>query len=244
MNKESEINIGAELKRLRLEKDLTLEEVCKQTKIHLNTLKNLEEGQLIDMNPVYVKGFIKIYCRLLGTDSAPFIQTYDKVKIIPHSQLKSPPESLISGLKLKMSLIRPPSFNILKKVLIIILCLLVIWGASKLFRKPGARPAQKQSPTVGVESKKTLSSQAIKVTVRAKQDCWIKSTVDGKVIYQTILKKGRFKSWTAKKQIELSLGNAGGIELEINGKLFSPLGRSGQVIKRVLINKDGLKILK
>ena len=244
MNKENEINIGAELKRLRVEKNLTLEEVHKQTKIHLNILKDLEEGQLIDMNPVFVKGFIKIYCRLLGVDSAPFVQTYDKVKIIPHSQLKSPPESLISGLKLKMSSIRPLSFNMVKKVLVIALCFLVIWAVPRLFRRRSDMSVQKQSPAVKVESKKTLSSQEIKVTVRAKQDCWIKSTVDGKVIFQTILKKGRFESWTAKKQIVLSLGNAGGIELEINGKLFSPLGRRGQVIKRVLINKDGLKILK
>ena len=244
MNNESEINIGAELKRLRLKKNLTLEEVHKQTKIHLNVLKNLEEGQLTDMNPVFVKGFIKIYCRLLGADPASLIQTYDKVKIIPHSQLKSPPPSLISGLKLKMSSIRPPSFNIIKKIVIIALCFLVIWTVPRLFRRRSAVSIQKQSPAVGVESKKNLSSPAIKVTVRAKQDCWIKSTVDGKVIFQTILKKGRFESWTANKQIVLSLGNAGGIELEINGKLFSPLGRRGQVIKRVLINKDGLKILK
>jgi hypothetical protein len=40
--------------------------------------------------------------------------------------------------------------------------------------------------------------------------------------------------------MELSLGNAQAVELEINGKLIPPLGRKRQSLKNILITKDGV----
>jgi hypothetical protein len=65
---------------------------------------------------------------------------------------------------------------------------------------------------------------------------------DGKVVFQGVLKKGRFESWQANTKMELSLGNAGVVELEVNGKLISNLGRRGQALKNILITKEGLAI--
>jgi hypothetical protein len=83
------------------------------------------------------------------------------------------------------------------------------------------------------------------VGIRARENCWIKAKVDGKVVFADILKKGRFESWQGKEKIELSLGNAGGIDLQLNDKLISPLGRKGQAIKHLVITKEeGLEIIK
>jgi len=49
---------GTRLKRLRLEKGISLEEVHKKTKVHLNILKAIEEDNLINFSPVYLKGFL------------------------------------------------------------------------------------------------------------------------------------------------------------------------------------------
>ena len=59
---------GAELKKIRLEKGIRLEEIHKKTKIHINILKAIEGDSLTDLNPVYLRGFIKIYCNFLGLD--------------------------------------------------------------------------------------------------------------------------------------------------------------------------------
>jgi len=58
----------AELKKIRLAKGIRLEEVHKKTKIHINILKAIEGDGLTNLNPVYLKGFIKIYCNFLGVD--------------------------------------------------------------------------------------------------------------------------------------------------------------------------------
>ena len=54
---------GARLKKIRLEKGISLEEVHKKTRIHLDLLKAIEEDSLINLSPVYTKGFLKIYCQ-------------------------------------------------------------------------------------------------------------------------------------------------------------------------------------
>jgi len=82
----------------------------------------------------------------------------------------------------------------------------------------------------------------ISLDIRAKENCFIQVKSDGRVIFQNILKKGRSESWQAKDKIELSLGNAGAVELEVNGKRISGMGRRGQAIKNILITKEGLNI--
>src|SRR5512136_2744554 len=66
-------SVGAKLKKIRQEKGLSIEDVQKQTKIHPNILKAIEEDNFINLSPVYVKGFLKIYCKFLGVDPSQYI---------------------------------------------------------------------------------------------------------------------------------------------------------------------------
>jgi hypothetical protein len=85
----------------------------------------------------------------------------------------------------------------------------------------------------------------IRLVIQAKENCWVRLTADGRVIFQNILRKGRSETWQAKDKIELSLGNAGVVVLEVNGKVMPSLGRKGQTIKNIVITaKEGLKVLR
>lgn len=118
-----------------------------------------------------------------------------------------------------------------------------------------SRPVQKSSgqtislkdlPTVPAhQSEKTGlkdSTYQIRLVIRSKEDCWVQLKLDGKLVFQNILKKGLFESWQARQKIVFSLGNAGGIDLEVNGKIIPSLGRRGQVLKNILVTKEGLYI--
>jgi hypothetical protein len=78
--------------------------------------------------------------------------------------------------------------------------------------------------------------------IRARENCWVSLKADGKVVFQRVLEKGRYESWEAKDKMELSLGNAGAVELEVNGQLFTNLGRRGQARKNIVITKDGMTV--
>ncbi|MFA5155839.1 MAG: RodZ domain-containing protein [Candidatus Omnitrophota bacterium] len=271
--------IGERIKKARLEKGLTLEDVHRKTKIHLNVLKSIEEGSLVNFNPVYIKGFLKIYCKFLGveySDSGISAKTTAPVAARPTQEKHKPslpavnvPPLLTEAVKF----IRGKSKQILFTGLIII-AIIGLFKFGKFInlkirqmpKKPAAvKPVQRQ-PLKQEKKKETTAAKpakaekpaaaaaaapkpqkpednaaaGIRLGIRAKEDCWTQVKIDGKTVFQSILKKGRFENWQAKNKIELSLGNAGVVELEVNGKFISSLGRRGQSVKNILITKDGL----
>lgn len=77
---------GELLKKTRIEKHLTLEEISSQTKIQLHILRSLEEGQVSDFrNIVFVKGFLKQYARALSLDANEVLKMFE----IEHSGNKN-----------------------------------------------------------------------------------------------------------------------------------------------------------
>jgi cytoskeletal protein RodZ len=271
---------GTRLKRLRLEKGISLEEVHKKTKVHLNILKAIEEDSLINFSPVYLKGFLKIYCRFLGVDPHDYIPEYKEpeYKAVLTDKLKEEPAAAkpVSFFQITANVIgrlKPYIKNLKRKNVIVTLAVMIsvilffklgktvsIKGGSSKKRSRAAvasRTSDRKTRDAGVSQgnlatvKSTPSTitipqdkpvTSIKLGIRAKEDCWIQLKADGRMIFQNILKKGRYESWKADKKIEFSLGNAGVVDLEVNGKLVSNLGRRGQVIKNIVITREGLTI--
>ncbi|MDD5432159.1 MAG: DUF4115 domain-containing protein [Candidatus Omnitrophica bacterium] len=301
-------SIGARLKKIRLEKGVSLEEIQKRTKIHPNILKSIEGDSLSDINPVYLKGFLKIYCNSLGIDPKDYIvdhkeaRTYSKIAKVVNSEDQEPSLKKKETTSFKANPINLSSFRpskTVKKAIVLGLVVIVIgFGLIKIVKfisfkhkenlakkaiisqslskapgkeqkptKPSKKSAKQQTSkskasTVNeqkVQAKETPriveattkkeviplnkeSMQGIRLGIRALENCWISLRVDGRVVFQRVLEKGRFESWQAKDKMELSLGNAGVVEVEVNGQRFESLGRKGQSLKNILVNKEGLNI--
>lgn len=239
---------GAQLKRIRQERGLSLEEVQKKTKIHLNILKSIEGDSLTDINPVYLKGFLKIYCKFLGLDPKDYILDYKEVHQVQTVKVIEP-DKKSARINLSVSKI---NFKKVKIVFIFIFTIfLVSFGLFNLGRFISARKEKSQKVKVVAATSKPKPTQVkpqkevasvIRLGIRARENCWVNLKVDGKVVFQRVLEKGRFEAWQAKEKIELSLGNAQAVELELNGQLFSNLGRKGQPLKNIVITKNGLTI--
>jgi len=279
-------SIGARLKKLRLEKGLSLEEAHKKTKIHLNILKAIEDDSLIGLSPIYVKGFLKIYCKFLGVDPKDCIAGYEEPKstaeiIKELSSAREKPVSFLKSASVKLSSFRGINKKNIFIILFILFFLISLFNLGKLIsskrslkprkaklssiiaEKAGKEkfeaaklektqkiktttiPKDKEQSPGAVAPKSKETPAGIRLDIRAKENCWVHLKVDGEVIFHAILKKGKTESWQAKDKIELSLGNAGVIDLELNGKPIPPLGRRGQALKNILITKDeGLKVLR
>ena len=148
---------GAKLKKIRLGKGITLEEVQRNTKIQLNILKAIEGDSFTDISPVYLKGFLKIYCRFLGQDYNGYISEYKslqsqikeeiKPKEVPKKEKK--PHPLIKSASLKLLTIR--SSNKIKTGLKIILVAVILGiglfnlAKIKIKRAPTETAAEKQT---------------------------------------------------------------------------------------------------
>ena len=78
----------------------------------------------------------------------------------------------------------------------------------------------------------SASAGGFTLDVRAKQDCWVAITVDGKSMGNQLMKGSSQQSIHASREIVMTVGNAGGLELYLNSKLLPPQGSTGQ--KRTL----------
>ncbi|MDR0826929.1 MAG: DUF4115 domain-containing protein [Desulfovibrio sp.] len=66
------------------------------------------------------------------------------------------------------------------------------------------------------------------VLIRGREACWLSSRADGAKGREYILKNGEIFVLTYNNALEISLGNAGGVDIEHNGKKFDVPGRKGQ----------------
>jgi hypothetical protein len=271
---------GSKLKKLRLEKGISLEEVQKKTKIHLDVLKSIEDDSLVNLNPVYIKGFVKIYCEFLGVAPGEYLSGYkENGTVISSVKPKEKDDGLFWGSGAKKPFLKPQVLAIIILIVTFLLLTLGIVKLVKLVSRAGSKRSQKQlvlpkpkpAKKVSVKSPSKLKTvppitsaqnkteavkplvpvvpavadnpePGVRIGIHALDDCWVQARLDGKIIFQSVLKKGRFESWSAKDKVELSIGSAGSVRLEVNGKLIPSLGRKSQVLKNIQITKDGLKV--
>lgn len=239
--------VGAKIKKVRLEKGLSLDDVRKKTKIHLNILRAIEEDNYINFNPIYIKGFIKLYCRFLGVDPRDYISDYKETPKAPLVIKPQPKDDKIAISR--VNAFRPP-INI-KAVVAVIAVIAVVFGLyyigkvaskHKFSAKPKAAAVTSQKKKPAPATLPAPASGVISLIIRAKEDCWARVKTDGHLVFQSIIKRGRLETWKAKEKIEISLGNASGVSLSVNGKIVSNLGKRGQVLKNIIITKEGINI--
>jgi eukaryotic-like serine/threonine-protein kinase len=70
---------------------------------------------------------------------------------------------------------------------------------------------------------------AVTVTLEATAPVWARVTVDGRVGYEGILDAGDRRTFTARRAVDLHLGNAGGARLTVDGHDRGAPGRPGQI---------------
>jgi cytoskeletal protein RodZ len=89
-------------------------------------------------------------------------------------------------------------------------------------------PGGDASPAAAATSKPALKRG---LNVHVTETSWLRIAVDGTVAFEGILPKGATKSFSGKAA-DVRVGNAGGVQIAVNGKAVGPLGASGDVVER------------
>jgi cytoskeletal protein RodZ len=90
-----------------------------------------------------------------------------------------------------------------------------------------------KAPSLPSSGQPPVSSAAYVLRARASEATWIRVLVDGQTPRELILRPGQSAEWTSDSAFQVTLGNAGGVTLNLNGQDLSPLGKSGQVIRNM-----------
>lgn len=81
------------------------------------------------------------------------------------------------------------------------------------------------------------------LNLSATEDTWIRITSDGKEIFSGLLRPSQTKTLDATDMAKLKVGNAGGLEVRLNGKEIGPLGARGEVREVLFTAPDNYQIL-
>jgi cytoskeleton protein RodZ len=73
--------------------------------------------------------------------------------------------------------------------------------------------------------------------VQATEMTWLRIQSDDQPEVEALLQPMETATWTARRQFNIIIGNAGGVEISFNGKPLGDLGASGQVV-RLLLPKE------
>ena len=91
-----------------------------------------------------------------------------------------------------------------------------------------ARPAQAAVPP---GTGRTL-------TLTFSDDCWTEVSVDGRVLAAELFRKGTTRRFEGGRTFVLTLGNAGGVEVDVDGAAIGAVGQLGQVVRNFVIGES------
>jgi cytoskeleton protein RodZ len=100
----------------------------------------------------------------------------------------------------------------------------------------GPRPwlPQVQSATTGV-------STPYRLVARVSEPTWIRvRTEDGRTSEETV-PAGAVREWVSNRPFIITIGNAGGVSFELNGRSLPSFGASGTVISGVMLPPEGAR---
>ena len=239
------VSVGDYLRALRLGKQASLEEMARATRVGSNQLESLEADRFTDLPaPVFVKGFIRAYCHFLGQPDDEALRRYREV--LGEQPLPDP-----------AALVLRSQANWSASPLFISFVLLLVFGggllALNLGLKRGVQPVASDSvPAVKSEPARQLTtpmasvppitpavattvetSTSQRLVVRALEPTWIRIQTDDLRAADELLPPGAIREWTAERRFLLTVGNAGGIEIELNGRPMPRLGQRGAVIRQL-----------
>jgi hypothetical protein len=98
------------------------------------------------------------------------------------------------------------------------------------------------APSIAKEAETPVRDQAnedgwLSLTGIVKERTWLRIRIDGEEEKEYLLHPGSRPQWRGKESFYILIGNAGGIEFDLNGKRMGRLGNPGQVI-RLTLPKD------
>jgi hypothetical protein len=100
---------------------------------------------------------------------------------------------------------------------------------------PTVTPAPTETPTPlpPTETPTPIIYGGVNVELKIIQPSWIQILVDDVKAFEGILQPGDTRNWTGEQRVAVRAGNAGGVEIVVNGISRGLMGAEGQVVDQI-----------
>ncbi|NCV42198.1 MAG: DUF4115 domain-containing protein [Actinobacteria bacterium] len=240
------MSLGSLIAKARKDAGLSLEDLAAKTNIRISVLSEIEKDNFSQCGgEIYARGHVRNIASILKADQKEFIRLYDEEQ---GGEVRSMKDLLVEN-----NVMRQPedarkiSWKVL--VMISIVSLFVVGIAQVIISntastdevsaKPSASAApsstetQSESPEAEPSAQSTFSTgTGVEVVVdatRAKSWLFV-SDAAGRTLFSGQIPRGGAKTFSSDSQLNLKVGNAGGVDLKVNGKKVPSLGVDGEVV--------------
>jgi len=246
-------SFGEGLRRERELRGIELRDVAEATKISVRFLRALEDDRM-DVLPggLFQRAFVRQYALYLGLDPERTVAEY----LFALGGQSTPAPAVVA----------PPPAARPRVVYVIALALAAglaayLWSRgrpaggeaaataaatpppSTLAPMPrlSVYPAPSGSPVTGGPS--ATQAAGLVLDLQARQSCWVAVQADGVKVIDRVLAEGESQTLSARDEMVLSVGNAGGLSFTLNGRPGVVLGREGEVRRNIVITRQSVPSL-
>ncbi|MBI2878556.1 MAG: DUF4115 domain-containing protein [Candidatus Rokubacteria bacterium] len=243
--------LGVYLRSRREARGVSVEALARATRIPPRILEAMEQDRLRELPaPVFVRGFIRAYLRQLGDSPREALALYE-AWVAAHTPREAPPPPRFR--------LHPPL------VAAALLLLVLAAGLYLVAPRPpgnGPGPAERVSsrapdlapsaggltagtptrplagePSPGARGAAVVGedSEEHRLVVRARELTWVRVETGAGTATEALLAPGETREWRSSSRFVLTVGNAGGVSLELNGEPLPPLGASGEVVRELVL---------
>jgi cytoskeletal protein RodZ len=242
---------GPALRQARERAGLSLADIARLTRIREAYLAALECEDLAALPPpIYARGYLRAYARLVGLDPDPLVAAFNRAVPPAPRPHAGPGEILIepgAAPSPALRYLRYAAWGALALGLFLTYVLIVQviefarplppspQAAATAVPSPGGRSVVEGSPPPApavTPSPTPAALPGVTLTVSVYEASWLRVTADGERVFQGILEAGAARTWRAEREVTVRIGNAGGVDLTVNGKPLGPLGARGEVVTR------------
>ncbi len=236
--------MGEILRDARFRRNVSLEEAEYYTRIRKKYLIALEADDYSELPaPVYAKGFLEIYAEFLGLDPAFASKLYQPPMRTPPEVIRPISPGLGSGWRFPLRYLAFTALAALGIAAVFYLYMQYLEFASSsnevVTSRPTAvatatryalAPPPTATPTV-LPTPSPTPVLGVEVVVLVTERCWMRVIADGQStpLFEGELQAGVTRTWKARDRIDMRVGNAGGVEVTVNGLRQGKLGASGEV---------------
>jgi cytoskeletal protein RodZ len=258
------------LKTAREEKGLALEQVEDAIHIRRHLLEALEQGDLKKFpSPVVTRGLIRNYAKYLDLNPIEALTLYDGNGLVPvkGQRLTS------NGIEFMSLSMAPRPLVSWDFIVGVILFLLVLGSfgyltystvvqprltptstktpgpgglgedAAFILPTPTPPPTHTPTPLPPTDTPTPIVYSGVTVELVIRQPSWIQILVDDAKAFEGILQPGESRNWTGLRRVAIRAGNAGGVEVIVNGTNRGFMGTEGQVVDQIWEKVDDPSLL-
>jgi cytoskeleton protein RodZ len=219
---------GALLRRAREERGQTLAQAARGTMIPERHLRALESDASLEELPAtpYARFFLREYADFLPLQPEPLLRDFEA----RHPIAEEPPLQPLPEPRDRWHVVAVAMALTAVAALVIIALLL------QPSQPPAAQPVDVREAAVEAHdsgrvptSSATQERRGIRAVLSVSQPCWVGVVADGEVLASSTLVPGERVVYRARRDLELTLGNAGGVKLRVNDEPV-PTGDPGDVV--------------